>query len=105
MLVLVMVTADMAIEYGTRIEVAVWMTKRPEKATPAAWVGCSDSRGLVVYGSTPRLCGGSRRPFSKPGAVMVAMPTRLEAPVARSPPLWPGAVAAWYTRSLPSLIR
>src|SRR5262249_22165565 len=38
-------------------------------------------------------------------AVMMAVPTRLEASVARSPPLWPGAVAASYTRSLPSLIR
>src|SRR5262245_26391397 len=105
MLLLVMVMADMAIEYGTRIDVAVWMTKRPEKATQAALVSFSDSTGLVVYGSTPRLLARSRRSFSKPSAVMVAMPTRFEASVARSPPLWPGAVAAWYTRSLPSLIR
>jgi hypothetical protein len=42
MVLLVMVMADMAMEYGTRIDVAVWMMNRPEKAT----------------------CNGRERPFS-----------------------------------------
>src|SRR5882672_10695396 len=33
-----MVMADMAMEYGTRMDVAVWMRNRPEKDTQAASV-------------------------------------------------------------------
>ena len=43
-----MVMADMAMEYGTRIEVAVWIMNRPEKATQAALVSFSDRTVLVV---------------------------------------------------------
>jgi len=42
----VIVTADIAIEYGTRIDVAVWMRNRPEKATQAALVSFSERTSL-----------------------------------------------------------
>ena len=44
----VMVTADMAIEYGANTEMAAWAVRRPENATHAMSVSFLDSTGFVV---------------------------------------------------------
>ena len=43
-----MVTAEIAIEYGTNTDMAAWMPKRPEKATQAMSVSFLDRIGFEV---------------------------------------------------------
>src|SRR5215470_4361828 len=65
-------------------------------------------KGCSRQARSPRAGTAVTRPATvgrHSSAVMMAVPTRLEASVACSPPLWPGAEASSYTRSLPSLIR